>query len=96
MLPGRPPERPIMVNVCGEGSYYEESSSDNFGSNGPRRQRHRSRSRPDAGSARRASKVPHSELAGLTGLGSGMDRVREWREFVGDNSRSSDLASDIG
>ncbi|CAK7565349.1 MAG: hypothetical protein SEPTF4163_003264 [Sporothrix epigloea] len=98
LLPVRPPERPIMVNVCGEGAYYEESSSDNFGSGGRhsrRRQRHRSRSRHDASSTRRASQVPQSELAGLTGLGSGMDRVREWREFVGDNSRSAELASDI-
>ncbi|CAK7266420.1 hypothetical protein SEPCBS119000_002020 [Sporothrix epigloea] len=94
---GRSFEQDPIAETTRGAARYEETGKLKFGPGGlhsSRQQSHRSRSRPMESSARRTSKVPQSELAGLTGPGSGMDRVREWREYIGDESSDQDSASD--
>ncbi|CAK7209474.1 hypothetical protein SEUCBS140593_000505 [Sporothrix eucalyptigena] len=77
----------------GQVHYEDDEDDDIFGTSRPSGgRRHRRR---DEGSGRHPQEARQSEMAGLTGLGRGMDRVYGWREFVGDEPPDKDSASNL-
>ena len=69
------------------GAHYEDPDDEIYGSGGGRTSSGRRR--------RHAQEVPQSEMAGLAGLGRGMDRVYGWREFVSDEPPAQDSVSTL-
>ncbi|CAK7228123.1 hypothetical protein SBRCBS47491_006797 [Sporothrix bragantina] len=90
---GRSSEQ-IPFPDIGHATHYEDLDEDVYASGGRTSSGRRHRRR-DEGGARHGHEVRQSEMAGLAGLGRGMDRVHGWREFVSDEPPDQETASNL-